>query len=105
MNSVQALDYALRIVQGHRVDSPAAVAYKDDAITTLTALRDLIAEQQPKELPITEAYLLGVERGRINAPRSEGDEYGGGSWTDDWRRGWDVGYEQWDGKRGFRDVF
>lgn len=55
--------------------------------------------------PVTEAYLLGFERGRINAPRSEGDEYGGGSWTDDWRRGWDAGYEQWDGKRGFRDVF
>jgi hypothetical protein len=55
--------------------------------------------------PETEAYRLGFERGYINAPRSEGSEFGGGWYTDEWRRGWDAGYEQWDGKRGFRDVF
>ncbi len=52
----------------------------------------------------SEAYWLGFERGRINAPRSEGNEYGGGWYTTDWREGYDAGFEEWDGKRGFRDA-
>lgn len=46
MNSVQALDYALRIVRGHRVSSDAALTYREDAIITLEALRDLIADNE-----------------------------------------------------------
>lgn len=46
MNSVQALDYALRIVQGHRVSSAAALAFKEDAVTTLEALRNMISDQE-----------------------------------------------------------
>lgn len=46
MNSVQALDYALRIVQGHRVSSDAALAFKEEAVITLRALRDVLAEQE-----------------------------------------------------------
>jgi hypothetical protein len=52
----------------------------------------------------SEAYRLGFERGRINAPRSEANEYGGGWYSDEWRAGYDAGLEEWDGKQGFRDV-
>jgi hypothetical protein len=51
----------------------------------------------------SEWWHLGYARGRINAPRSEAEDYGGGWYSDDWRAGWDAGIEDWDGKRGFRD--
>lgn len=44
----------------------------------------------------SEGYWRGFESGRINASRSEGDEYGGGWYTHDWRRGWDAGFGEWD---------
>lgn len=47
-----------------------------------------------------EVYYVGYAAGYVNAPRSEGDEYGGGWWTDEWRRGWEDGLTQWDGRRG-----
>lgn len=50
MNSTQALDYAIRIVSGHRVTSDAAIQFKVDALDTLNALRDMIADQQETAL-------------------------------------------------------
>jgi hypothetical protein len=55
----------------------------------------------------TPGYGLGFERGLLNAPRCEAEEYGGGDFSDEWLRGYDAGFEQREqqgSRAGFRDV-